>query len=360
MLKSSRTNTDNNVNNDDNEENYWVDLPADAIRRIAMFGGVSGIHFCNSCRTFQQHQPHLRILVLFRSKYSIPAFIHHEYLRDEFCVTLSTEGDVHRVIESLPPHYANSITHLYLDAVHHYDNATRGPASLISGPLNDYATNLTSLQTLQISQPSAGHTCPSDGSPSLGDCLVQLCRATSRTLRSVDISACVRLKGIHIFQILQGGKDNLHYFSVLFNEFGVRGRTKGSEETTLRLQQWAFVVCKNLLFPAQVKWHFNKCPWMPTMNTSSQTDFDDDEFRRTFFQTHENQCLIPDDTQTERNHYRPAGYSGSWCGCFDHCIHNNPLPTLGGADTDMPGKIYKFSGLRADCLAQPLNRPAGN
>ena len=45
------------ANNDTESMVGWAGLPGSAIHRIACFvGGISALNFCNSCRTFQQHQ----------------------------------------------------------------------------------------------------------------------------------------------------------------------------------------------------------------------------------------------------------------------------------------------------------------
>lgn len=123
----------------------------------------------------------------------------------------------HQVIESLPARYAREITHLYMDAIHGYDSGR--PKSVISGSLDDYGSKLSSLQTLVVNQPPAGHTCMFDSQPTLGDCLVQLCRATSSTLRALKVSASVRLDPTHTLSMLKDA-NNLHYLDIWMKHWG--------------------------------------------------------------------------------------------------------------------------------------------
>ena len=46
---------------------------------------------------------------------------------------IGVESCCHRIVESLPGRYAGEITHLYMEAIHSYDENTQGPCELIDG-----------------------------------------------------------------------------------------------------------------------------------------------------------------------------------------------------------------------------------
>ena len=107
------------------------------------------------------------------------------------------------------------------------------------------------------------------------------------------------------------------------------------ETDTHLIQISAALYCKNLKLPAQIKWQNHKRPWMPIfigeqVEDEFSFDFDNEDFRLSFLQTHKNKCLIPTNEPQTYWFAQPVGYTGTWCGYFDQCIHNNKCHPRGG------------------------------
>lgn len=342
-------------------------LPADAVRLVAVAAGdASALRFCATCKTYWGAQPTLRALSVGGASvwggearhYVGDGVSSHSSLKDEFRLRVDTI-DCHRIVEAMHPKYAKQITHLFLEGVHTWDDSLGRPADLLAGPPEKYGQHLTSLQTLSVAYPHAGHTAPRSEvkGPCLSDCTLQLFRATSETLRALSISGGSRFKAEDACELLHSdGIENLHYLELHIVPFNAMMEDAGKEEHTFLLQRLAALRCTGLLAAACICCHRLRVPWwywMTGVNPGGHAFWWRDETEQErFFQDHH--CLYPDDAQQSETTPsicdRPKGYGGKWCRNRLHCTHGVPPPAPG----TVPTRMYVSNGLSDACLAIPL------
>lgn len=244
----------------------WADLSAAAIRLVTIFAGTSGIHFCATCKAFRDAQPPLRGLII-DQEVGVSDLTWRdddkEKLKDEFCVSVKSDigsfKQPHKFIESLPDRYANEITHLYIEAIHGYDEENRVLSTLLNGPVEEYGKNLISLCSLHLRHPPSTPYSSTERLPiSLRDCALQLVRATKATLRDLFVQVRIRFDvndAVTMFEEI--GLEKLHHLTLDLIPLPSRlfFIPQGNEADTIRLKQLAEEKCTSLQGNAAIVCH---------------------------------------------------------------------------------------------------------
>ena len=334
-----------------------TDLPDRVINDIFLFAGdLSAIRFGSTCKSLRELQPPVRVLVIDdmssyfdrRTEGNSPLLKFHSNfcpnrLRMEKVLWNEGQSDVafgaYSIIESLPDRIASQITHIYCAAFHVYDRnfgELGGPALLLNGSLDDFGTKLSSLHTLVVSHTRC-HTSHARGRLTLGQCLAQLCKSTSNTLRALKVKAfnIPSETTVEIALECLGCLENLNYLDMRVHGRGEHGRH--DEEETFRVQQEVVELCPRLKETAQVLFHQYKMPWYAFYPMAQQWDVT------------RHSCLY-EDPDADSDCYHPKGYSGRWCGGIRRCTEGVQAPPLG----TVPTRMYPYVGLDPARFAMDL------
>ena len=304
----------------------WEELPATAVQRIALFGGIWGLQFCAACKAYRAAQPPLRVLIVNRDDNK--KFRAETSNKDDFCCIIKKHSTskptirTHRLLESIHPRYAKEITNLYATAIHEYDHNTKRPEALLTNSLEAYGASFTALKALHIWHPYLHHHNCRPTDLDLHHCLTQLIRATKPTLRNLGIGGGAKdfssQKCTPLFNDI--GLEKLHQLRIIIALHPLG--SSGQETETRRLQVLAKKCCPNLIEEAHIVCHKYLPPWI-YKDCGCPCDWDDRISRANFLRIHQG-CLQPDESSAppisiEEKWERPNGFSGKWCGNYNFC-----------------------------------------
>lgn len=155
------------------------DLHEECFRKILLFAGdVSAFYLCGTCTTFRKREPKLEVLLIdpkrnhdfgYRECEWLTDFLHSESLSNAFCMVVFPAVDAdykscYDFVERLPQRHAETLTHLYMRAIHGHTERCITPlmsrsdraATILHRPVHTFGSNLTILKTLIVEHPQSG------------------------------------------------------------------------------------------------------------------------------------------------------------------------------------------------------------